>query len=189
MVVTSKVIMQRANVRFNYDDYLQLPEDKRYEILDGELYVVPAPNTRHQRVSKKIETALTRQVEEKGLGEVFHAPYDVVLSTENVTQPDILVVCTERLSIIAEANLPGAPDLVIEVLSPGTRQKDLAIKRKIYARFGVQEYWIVDPDAATVEVLTLEEAGYITAGMCRGSDRLSSPLLPDLNLSLNEIFA
>jgi Uma2 family endonuclease len=189
MVVTSKVIMQRANVRFNYDDYLQLPEDKRYEILDGELYVVPAPNTRHQRISKKIETALIRQVEEKGFGEVFHAPYDVVLSAENVTQPDILVVRTERLSVIAEANLLGAPDLVIEVLSPGTREKDLAIKRKIYARFGVQEYWIVDPDAATVEVLTLRESGYISAGMYRESDCLSSPLLPGLVLPLAEVFS
>ena len=180
--------MRQANVRFNYQDYLQLPEDKRYEILDGELYLVPTPNTRHQRVSKKIETALIRQVEEKGLGEVFHAPYDVVLSTENVTQPDILVVCTERLSIIAEANLPGAPDLVIEVLSPGTRQKDLAIKRKIYARFGVQEYWIVDPDRKTVEVLSWTESGYRTEAVVPATGTLNSALFPGLNLDLAEIF-
>jgi Uma2 family endonuclease len=188
MVVTSKAIMRRANVRFNYHDYLQLSEDKRYEILDGDLCVVPAPNIQHQRVSKKIETALIRQAEEKGFGEVLDAPCDVLLSEEDVVQPDILFVRQERLSIIREANISGAPDLVIEILSPGTRQRDLAIKRKIYARFAVQEYWIVDPDAATVEVLTWKESGYFTAGIYRESDSLSSPLLPQLNLPLSGIF-
>jgi Uma2 family endonuclease len=180
--------MRRANVRFNYHDYLQLSEDKRYEILDGDLCVVPAPNIKHQRISKRIETALIRQVEEKGFGEVLDAPCDVLLSEENVVQPDILFVRRERLSIISEANILGAPDLVIEILSAGTRQKDLEIKRKIYARYGVQEYWIVDPDAATVEVLAWGESGYITAGTYRESDKLSSPLLPQLILPLREIF-
>ena len=83
---------------------------------------------------------------------------------------------------------PGTPDLVIEILSPGTRGKDLEVKRKIYARFGVQEYWIVDPDAATVEVLVWGESGYASAGVFTGTDRLSSPLLPELNLPLTEIF-
>jgi len=180
--------MKQANVRFNYHDYLQLPEDKRYEILDGELSMVPAPNIRHQRVSKRIEMALIRQVEEKGLGEILDAPCDVLLSNENVVQPDILFVRKERLAIIGEANIPGPPDLVIEILSPHTRHKDLTIKRKIYARFGIYEYWIVDPDAATVEVLTCKESGYVTAGIYRDSDQLSSPLLPDLALRLSEIF-
>ena len=105
-----------------------------------------------------------------------------------MVQPDILFVAKERLRIIGKSNIPGAPDLVIEILSPGTRQKDLAIKRKIYARFGVQEYWIVDPDAATVEVLTWKESGYFTAGIYGVSDSLSSPLLPQLTLPLREIF-
>jgi Uma2 family endonuclease len=189
MVVTSKVTMKQAKVRFNYDDYLQLPEDKRYEILDGELYVVPAPNTRHQTVGLNLMVALHQHVKSGALGRILNAPYDVVLSDENVLQPDIVFVCRERLSIIGEANIRGAPDLVVEILSPGTRQKDLAIKRKIYARFGIQEYWIVDPDAATVEVLAWKVSGYITAGLYRQSDRLSSPLLPELALVLNEVFA
>ena len=189
MVVTSESAMKQPNIRFNYNDYLQLPEDKRYEILDGELYVVPAPNTRHQRISKRFETGLMRQFEEKGLGEVFHAPYDVVFSDENVAQPDILLVRKERLGLVAEANLPAAPDLVVEILSPGTRKKDLAIKRKIYARFGIQEYWIVDPDAAAVEVLTLTASGYATAGIYREPDRLASLLLPELDLPLSGVFA
>ena len=180
--------MKRANIRFNYQDYLQLPEDKRYEILDGDLYVVPAPNIRHQRVCKRIGYALIRRIEKKGIGEVLCAPCDVVLSDENVTQPDILVVLKEHLGIISEANIRGAPDLVIEILSPSTRQKDLAIKRKIYAGFGIQEYWIVEPDAATIEVLTWKPSGYTLAGTYAEADRLSSPLLPDLDLELREIF-
>ena len=181
--------MRRANVRFNYHDYLQLPEDKRYEILDGELYVVAAPNIKHQRVSKRLETYLIRQVEERGLGEVLHAPCDVVFSEENVAQPDILFVRQERRGIIGEMNIPGAPDLVIEILSPGTRTKDLEIKRKIYAAFGVKEYWVVDPESATVEVLIWSEPGYVRAGVYDRSQRLSSPLLPELNLPLDQVFA
>ena len=181
--------MRRARVRFTYNDYLLLPEDKRYEILDGDLYVVAAPNTRHQRVSRKLEVALIQHTEDKGLGEILHAPYDVIFSEENVVQPDILFVRKERAGIIGEMNLQGAPDLVIEILSAGTRSKDLDLKRKIYAGFGVQEYWIVDPELATVEVLVWSELGYITAGVCGKSDRLSSPLLPDLNVPLSEVFA
>jgi Uma2 family endonuclease len=181
--------MRQARVRFTYNDYLLLPEDKRYEILDGDLCVVAAPNTRHQRVSRKLEVALIQHTEDKGLGEILHAPYDVIFSEENVVQPDILFVCKERAGIIGEMNLQGAPDLVIEILSAGTRSKDLDLKRKIYAGFGVQEYWIVDPELATVEVLVWSELGYITAGVCGRSDRLSSPLLPDLNVPLSEVFA
>jgi Uma2 family endonuclease len=188
MVVTSELIMKQSTIRFNYQDYLQLPEDKRYEILEGDLYVVPAPNTRHQRISKRIQTALILQIEQKGLGEVFGAPYDVVFSDENIAQPDILFVRKERIAIIGEANLPGAPDLVVEILSPGTRKKDFAIKRKIYAKFGVREYWIVDPDANTLEVLTWKETGYITAGVYGESERLVSPLLPGIDLPLADIF-
>ena len=181
--------MKNANVRFNYDDYRQLPEDKRYEILDGELYMVPAPNIRHQRVFRELFQALLNHVQEQALGEVLSAPCDVLLSNEDVLQPDILFVGKERLGIIGDANIPGAPDLVIEILSPATRQRDLTIKRKIYARYGVQEYWIVDPEASTVEVLALHDSGYVSAGVCRESDHLASPLLPQLDLSLREIFA
>jgi Uma2 family endonuclease len=189
MVVTSEATMKQSNVRFDYSDYLQLPEGKRYEILAGELYVVPAPNTRHQRISLRIQTALVRQIAEKGLGELLSAPYDVVLSEENVVQPDILFVRKDRLSLIGEQNLPAAPDLIVEILSPATRKKDLAIKQKIYARFGVQEYWIVDPEADRVEVLTWRESGYITVGVYGATDHLLSPLLPDIDIPLAALFA
>ena len=188
-VVTSKIVMRQAKIRYTYNDYLLLPEDKRYEILDGEIYVIAAPNTKHQRVSGRLEVALVQHVEERHIGEILHAPYDVVLSDENVVQPDILFVRKERAGIIGEANLKGAPDIVIEILSPGTRSKDLELKRKTYARYGVQEYWIVDPDAEAIEVLLWSEIGYVTAGTYLKSDCLSSALLPELKLALAEVFA
>jgi Uma2 family endonuclease len=180
--------MRRAKVRFNYTDYLLLPEDKRYEILDGELCVVPAPNIRHQRISRTLLVALTQHASEMGLGEFFHAPCDVVLSDETIVQPDLLFVREERVGIIGASNLQGAPDLVLEILSIGTRSRDLEIKRKFYAGFGIQEYWIVDPEADTVEVLVWNETGYVSAAVFGKSDRLFSPLLPELNLALVEIF-
>ncbi len=188
MVVTSKMAMKQANIRFTYSDYLLLPEDKRYEILEGELHVIAAPNIKHQRVSKRLLLALVQRLEKKGLGEVFHAPCDVVLSEENVLQPDILIVRKNRAGVIGELNLKGAPDLAVEILSPGSRSKDLELKRKIYARFEVQEYWIVDPDAETIEVLVWVESGYATAGAYAKSDSISSPLFPNLTLPLSEIF-
>jgi len=180
--------MRRAKVRFTYSDYLLLPEDKRYEVLDGDLYVVPAPNIKHQRVSLNLTLALHQHVRDKTLGEILEAPCDVVLSDENVVQPDILFVRKERAGIIGENNLQAAPDIMIEILSEGTRRKDLEVKRKIYAGFGAPEYWIVDPMADTVEVLVWSELGYIRAGFYGKSDRLSSPLLPELNLPLHKVF-
>ena len=188
-MVTSKITMRRAKVRFTYNDYLLLPEDKRYEILAGDLYVVAAPNTRDQSVSLNLAVALFQHVTDNGLGRVLEAPYDVMLSEENVVQPDILFVRKERAGIIGEMNLQGAPDIVIEILSEGTRRKDMEVKKKIYAGFGVPEYWIVDPETATAEVLVWSELGYVTVGVYGKSDRLSSPLLPDLNLPLSQVFA
>ena len=185
----SNVTMKRANVRFNYNDYLQLPEDKRYEILDGELYVVPAPNIRHQEISIRLSTILFQHIRRQKIGRVLEAPCDVILSEENVVQPDILFVRTERVDIIGEMNILGAPDLIVEILSPATRAKDLEIKRKIYAAYGVLEYWIVDPEAATVEVLAWSDSGYVKDGLYDASHCVSSPLLPELNLPLSEIFA
>jgi Uma2 family endonuclease len=181
--------MRRAKVRFTYNDYLLLPEDKRHEILDGDVYVVAAPNIRHQSVSLNLVVALYQHVTKKGLGRVLEAPCDVILSEENVVQPDILFVRKERIGIIGEINLQGAPDIVIEILSEGTRCKDLEVKKKIYAQFGVPEYWIVDPEADTAEVLVWSELGYVTAGVYGKQDRLSSPMLPNLNLLLSEVFA
>jgi Uma2 family endonuclease len=178
--------MPRANVRFNYTDYLPRPEDKPYKILDGDLCRIPAPDTKHQRVSIALSAALFQQL--SSLGTVLEAPCDVLLSHEDIIQPDILFVLKERIGIVGEFNIQGAPDLVVEILSQAMRAKNLEAKRKIYSRFGVQECWIVDPKAEIIEVQVWSEIGYITTGVYRKHARLCSPLLPNLILPLSEIF-
>jgi Uma2 family endonuclease len=187
-MVFSKAMGRRVNARFSYQDYRMLPEDIRYEILDGELCLVSSPNTKHQRVSKKLLVALARQVEERNLGEIFVAPYDVILSDDNIVQPDILFIAGGRVGLVGELNLRGAPDLVIEILSTGSRKKDLETKKKIYARFGIGEFWIVNPDAETIEVQIWSEIGYLRHAVYAKSKCLSSPLLPSVRVPLRDIF-
>jgi len=131
--------------KYTYEDYLKTPEDKRYELIEGELLMTPSPITSHQRISRKIEFLIEKFVTENDLGEVFYAPYDVHLDDENVVQPDIMFISKGRSKIIGEKNLLGAPDLVVEILSESTAYRDLIQKKKLYAKFGVKEYWIVVP--------------------------------------------
>ncbi|MDW8030550.1 MAG: Uma2 family endonuclease [Candidatus Bipolaricaulota bacterium] len=105
-----------------------------------------------------------------------------------VVQPDIFLVAKDRLQIIREEEVRGAPDLVIEVLSPSTVEKDRLFKRRLYAKYGVREYWLVDPQTHTIEVLTLTEQGYERAGLYHGNEELRSPLLPELRFPVSEIF-
>jgi len=118
----------------------------------------------------------------------LEATCDVILSQEDIVQPDILFIRKERLGIVGELNIQGPPDLIVEILTPNTREKDLKAKQKVYARFGIQEYWIVDPDGETVEVLVWSEVGYISAGTYGKTARLSSSLLPNLRLPLSKVF-
>ena len=181
-------IMKQANIKFTYHDYLQLPDDKRYELVEGELFLVPAPNLYHQRISRELAAALHGYLRQHALGEIFYAPCDIVFSEVNVVQPDLIFVSRERMAILTEANVQGAPDLVIEILSPSTGHRDLGIKRNLYAKYGVREYWIVDPESKTVEVLSWTETGYRTEAVVPQTGVLNSSLFPDLNLNLAEIF-
>ena len=137
-----------------WQDVQQMPDDgNRYEAIEGDLYMTPAPATRHQRVSKRLQYALDRILERPGLGEVFVAPYGVEFpATGEGVQPDILFVSRHRRDIIADAGIIGPPDLVVEILSPSTASRDRTIKLRLYERQGVREYWIVDPDQNTVDV-------------------------------------
>ncbi len=137
-----------------WQDVQQMPDDgNRYEAIEGDLCVTPAPNTRHQRISKRLYLALDRILEQPGHGEVFYAPIGVEFpATGEGVQPDLLFVSSGRQSIIAEAWLMGAPDLVVEILSPTTSSRDRTIKLRLYERQGVREYWIVDPDENAVDV-------------------------------------
>jgi len=164
--------------RWTYADYAALPDDgNRYEIIAGVLYMTPAPGIGHQSVSARMVTFLVTHVEFAGLGRVFAAPVDVELTPDTVVQPDIVVVLSANLDRITPSRIIGAPDLVVEILSPGTAGYDRREKQDAYARAGVGEYWIVDPGAQTVELLTLEQGGYRSHGVFRGQARLPSSVV------------
>ena len=168
--------VRRAKVRFNYRDYCLLPEEKRYELIDGELYMAPAPGSVHQFILRNLGFLLWGFVRSNQLGQVVFAPLDVILSEEDVVQPDLLFVSRERQHIISDRGCEGPPDLVVEVLSPSTQQRDRVLKRKLYASYGVLELWLVDPESRTIEVLALEANDFATRGVLpRGhSSRLSA---------------
>ena len=180
--------MQSTRLRFTYRDYLLLPEGDRRELIEGDFYVVPAPSFRHQIISRNLGTLLWDFVRGRGLGQVVSAPTDVVFSQETVVQPDILFISNERRGIITEDNVSGAPDLVVEVLSPSTAERDRELKLTIYARYGVREYWIVDLEDRSVEVMTLEEAG-VQSVRRYTSGPVESLLLAGLEIRHSEIFA
>lgn len=140
--------------QITWDDVLQMPEDgNRYEAIEGELYVTPAPSSRHQRASVALTVALHKILVGGGHGELFHAPYGVKFpSTGEGVQPDLIFVSATRHDIILPAQIEGVPDLVVEILSPSTGGRDRGVKRKLYERQGVPEYWIVDAEAGAVEV-------------------------------------
>ena len=176
------------DIALTYDDYRRMPEGERYELIEGDLRRTPAPKTIHQRISRRIETALTDFVEKNRLGEVFHAPIDVVLSDTSVVQPDILFISAERAGIVEEDFIRGAPDLVIEILSPSTADRDRVSKRRLYARFGVKEYWIVDPDGRTAEVCMHTGRELATHQVYTADMRLESPVLKGVSLDLRRVF-
>lgn len=181
--------MHKARVKFNYHDYLHLPEEKRYELIEGDLYMVPSPSVNHQRVSRNIFELLLDHIRKNMLGEVLYAPCDVVLSDEDVFQPDILFVSKERSPIIKELCIKGPPDLVIEILSPSTAERDLSIKKKLYFKFGIKEYWVVDIEARKVEVMIMGEEGFETLRIFSEGSHLRSHIIKDLNIDVRNIFS
>jgi len=178
----------KAKIRFTYEDYRHMPDDKRYELLEGELVMAPSPVEYHQRISGNLQFLLQKFVRQRNLGFIYDAPFDVVLSEENVVQPDILFVSRERSSIITAENIKGAPDLVIEIVSPATEYRDREIKRKLYAKYGVKEYWLVDPDKQTIEVMELSEGGFRTREVYRKGEMVQSATLVGLSFDPGEIF-
>ncbi len=174
--------------KYTHADFLLMPNDgKRREIVDGELLVTPSPNLGHQRISRNIVYALLEYLEEHPIGELLDAPMDVILSDYDVVEPDLLFVLNEHRNILKDW-VRGAPDLVVEVLSPTTAANDRGPKMKAYARFGVREYWIADPDRKTIEVYRLVEAGYQLVQMFGEQETLTSSLLPGFSLLVGRLF-
>lgn len=176
--------------KLTYDDYARIPDDgQRHEIIDGEHYAVPAPFTPHQRISRRLILRVGEAVERLGLGEFLHAPHDVVFSKYDVVQPDLLFVSKERAGIVTEKNTQGAPDLIIEILSEGTRRLE-GVKLDLYDRYGVQEYWTFDTDRKISRVYrrTLQGLRLVAELSAESKDVLTTPLLPGIEIPLAEIF-
>jgi Uma2 family endonuclease len=173
---------------WTYEAYAALPEDgMRYEIMQGVLSMTPAPEPEHQRISKKIAFCLYTHIDAQGLGEIFYAPIDVTLGAD-LFQPDVLVILHEHLDRIQAKRIVGAPDLIVEILSPGSLVTDRVIKRSAYERAGVAEYWLVDPKQKAIEVFVLENDIYVSVGLFTGEQRLVSRIVPEIAVPVAQFF-
>ena len=184
----------RADTRLTYDDLEYFPDDgKRREIIDGELYVTPSPNLRHQSLVGRLYVAIANHLaSHPHSGRVYLSPLDVVLSPHDVVEPDLLFVANDQLDVLTAKNVQGPPALVVEVLSRGTRKTDEQTKRRLFARVGVREYWLIDPELDLIKVLRRrEESSFrrVAELTAEDGDTLTSPLLPGFAVVLTEFFA
>jgi Uma2 family endonuclease len=187
--MSSAAIQQTT--KWTYEEFCLFPDDgKRHELIDGEHYVSPSPITKHQQVSKNLLFLLETHIKKHKTGQLFHAPMDVVLSNFDVVEPDLLYVSAARKAIVTDDNIQGAPDLVVEILSEGSRRRDEVVKRKLYETHGVLEYWIVDPELEQVRVYRLTGGRYVRVAEWsrEGADLLTSALFPGLAMPLSEVF-
>ena len=182
------MVSPKPKAKLTYEDYAKTPDDERWELIDGELFRMPSPNVAHQRTSMRLASRMDSFVEERDLGIVFAAPMDVVLSDTDTVEPDLLFISKERMGIIARLNIQGVPDLVVEIHSPSTSQRDLTVKRELYARHGVREYWPIDPEARIVRVLLLDNGDFVEVGVYREGDTVTSPTLEGFSFRVEEIF-
>ena len=188
-MVTSKASARKLT----YDDFLSFPDDgQRHELIDGEHHVTPSPATKHPRVAMRLTLALGTYFNTHPIGEVFIAPFDVVLSNTDIVEPDLLVVLKDQADIVTAKHVRGAPALVIEILSPGTKRVDGGAKLRLYDRSGVREYWLVDPADDTVTVFRRSDMGTLMVSgrlTLASGDAITSPLLPDWASSLTALFS
>ena len=181
-----------SGVKLTYDDFVLFPDDgQRHELIDGEHYVTPSPNLKHQAIVRNLLTLMGPYLRDRRIGKVYAAPLDVVFSHFDVVEPDVLYVSEARRQVLTPQNVQGAPDLVVEVGSPGTRRRDEKLKHQLYERFGVSEYWVVDPDIDVVRVYRLADGRYVRVqelSLDHG-EVLATPLLPGLELPLSDLFS
>jgi Uma2 family endonuclease len=177
--------------QWTYKDYAALPDNgQRYEIIDGVLFMTPSPTERHQTVAGRFFRYLAAHIEDTGLGRVYIAPLDVELAPYVVVQPDVIVILKDNHEKITPSRIVGAPDLVIEVASPGTANYDRREKQDTYARAGVPEYWLADPSAYTISLFVLETAGkYRSLGLFEGQVILPSRVVKGFAVPVERFFA
>ena len=179
-------------VKLTYDDFVLFPDDgKRHELIDGEHYVTPSPNNRHQVILGDLHGYVWTHLQTHAIGRVFLSPFDVVFSRFDVVEPDLLYMSDETAArVLTSQNVQGTPDLVVEIGSPGTRRRDATIKKSLYAREGVAEYWIIDPEKDAVRIFRNADGQFkppIDLSREAG-DVLSTPLLPGFSLALARLF-
>lgn len=190
MVTAADHVPGPGQGRWTYRDYAAIPDDgHRYEVVDGVLYMAPSPNRWHQKTSGRLFRYLSAHVEDTGLGEVYEPPFDVELAPKVVVQPDVIVVLHANLEKITDARIIGAPDLLVEVSSPGTVGYDRSKKQAAYAHAGVPEYWIADPWSRTIEVFVLEAGAYRSLGVFEGKATLPSRVVPGFSARVEQFFA
>jgi Uma2 family endonuclease len=179
-------------VKLTYDDFVLFPDDgKRHELIDGEHYVTPSPTSKHQTIAWNLGGLIWTYLQSHRIGRAFAAPLDVVFSHFDVVEPDLLFISAERRDkILTDKNIQGAPDLVVEIGSVSTRKRDETIKRRLYERFGVMEYWVIDPELDAIKVYRRDADRYqrVAELTLEAGDALTSPLLPGLSLPLSKIF-
>ena len=179
----------QKNKRWTYDDYINLPDDHNiYEIIEGNLYMTPAPTPKHQNVSLNLAFLIKSYLKEHLIGKIYEAPIDVLLGQQTVVRPDILFISKKYLSIVAEKNIQGPPDLVVEIISPGTIQKDRILKVKTYAKFGVKYLWLIDPDNQTLEAFELAKETCRLIESLAGEEVFNPSLFPGLSIPLKELW-
>ena len=179
------------HLKWTYEDFLLFSDDgKRHELIDGEHIMSPSPFTKHQRISRNLSTAFDNFLRKHKLGEIFTAPMDVVLSDIDVVEPDLLFIASEQASIITKKHIMGVPDLVVEIVSAGSRKTDEIIKRRLYEQYGVKEYWIIDPELEAIKVYRMQGGIYVRAEelSVESGGTLVTPLLPELVIPLSDIF-
>jgi Uma2 family endonuclease len=179
-------------LKLTYDDFVLFPDDgKRHELIDGEHYVTPSPNTKHQAIVWNLNGLMWAYLQKDPRGRAFTAPFDVVFSEFDVVEPDLLYVsAVRRDDVLTRQHVRGAPDLVVEIGSPGTRKRDETIKRRLYERFGVAEYWVIDPELDAIKVYRRTENQFerVAELTLEQGDALTTPLLPGLEMPLAKIF-
>lgn len=179
----------KAPPPFTYEDYAAVPSDgRRWEVIDGEFEVNPSPSPRHQTVSRRLQFELMRALEEPGLALIFNAPIDLILAPDQVLQPDLVILRCSREHLVTERGIEGPPDIVVEVLSPSTRVLDQRVKKGIYGRFGVPEYWLVDPVLGAIESWSLDEGQYRLVKRFDRTSRLGTPQFAEVDVELDRVF-
>jgi Uma2 family endonuclease len=178
-----------GRIKLTYEDYVELPDDgRRYEILDGELEVSPAPAPLHQRVSQSLSLALGNHVRERRLGRIYCAPIDVILAPTTVVQPDLIFVSTARESMVTRRAVEGPPELAVEILSPWSVRRDRVAKAALYARFGIGHYWLLDPEERVLEAYEAAGEEYRLVATHGVTGTMRTSLFPELEIDLSALW-